>query len=48
MTSTKNTVVTDGICPTITARMGTGGNQVHIVLVDKDEDIHRGAVLQVE
>lgn len=24
MTSTKNTVYTDGICPTLTARMGTG------------------------
>ena len=25
MTSTKNTVCTDGIGPTLTARMGTGG-----------------------
>lgn len=33
MTSTKNTIVTDGICPTLTARMGTGGNQVNAVLV---------------
>lgn len=31
MTSTKNTVVDDGICPTLTARMGTGGNQVNAV-----------------
>jgi site-specific DNA-cytosine methylase len=27
MTSTKNTVCTDGICPTLTARMGTGGGK---------------------
>lgn len=27
MTSTKNTVVTNGICPTLTARMGTGGGK---------------------
>jgi DNA (cytosine-5)-methyltransferase 1 len=31
MTSTKNTIVEDGICPTLTARMGTGGNQVNAV-----------------
>lgn len=31
MTSTKNTIVTDGISPTLTARMGTGGNQVNAV-----------------
>ena len=31
MTSTKNTVVSDGISPTLTARMGTGGNQVNAV-----------------
>ena len=31
MTSTKNTIVTNGICPTLTARMGTGGNQVNAV-----------------
>lgn len=31
MTSTKNTVVDDGISPTLTARMGTGGNQVNAV-----------------
>jgi DNA (cytosine-5)-methyltransferase 1 len=31
MTSTKNTVVEDGICPTLTARMGTGGNQVNAI-----------------
>lgn len=29
MTSTKNTVITNEICLTITARMGTGGNQVN-------------------
>ena len=32
MTSTKNTIITDGICPTLTARMGTGGNQVNAVM----------------
>ena len=32
MTSTKNTISSDGICPTLTARMGTGGNQVNAVL----------------
>lgn len=31
MTSTKNTVVEDGVSPTLTARMGTGGNQVNAV-----------------
>jgi DNA (cytosine-5)-methyltransferase 1 len=31
MTSTKNTIVEDGICPTLTARMGTGGNQVNAI-----------------
>ena len=31
MTSTKNTVIEDGISPTLTARMGTGGNQVNAV-----------------
>ena len=36
MTSTKNTVVKDGISPTLTARMGTGGNQVNAIL-DKSE-----------
>jgi DNA (cytosine-5)-methyltransferase 1 len=39
MTSTKNTVYTDGIAPTLTARMGTGGNQVHAVLSEIDEPI---------
>lgn len=33
MTSTKNTIIEDGICPTLTARMGTGGNQVNAVLI---------------
>lgn len=32
MTSTKNTIVTNGICPTLTARMETGGGQVNAVL----------------
>ena len=35
MTSTKNTIYTNGICPTLTARMGTGGGQVNAVLSDK-------------
>ena len=34
MTSTKNTIVEDGISPTLTARMGTGGNQVNAVCMD--------------
>ena len=34
MTSTKNTVVEDGISPTLTARMGTGGNQVNAVQIE--------------
>lgn len=33
MTSTKNTVVKDGVSPTLTARMGTGGNQVNALLL---------------
>ena len=37
MTSTKNTIVENGISPTLTARMGTGGNQVNAVL-DKTAD----------
>ena len=32
MTSTKNTIVKDGTSPTLTARMGTGGNQVNAVM----------------
>ncbi len=35
MTSTKNTIVTDEICPTLTSRMGTGGNQVNAVFTTK-------------
>lgn len=35
MTSTKNTIVTNEICPTLTSRMGTGGNQVNAVMVTK-------------
>jgi len=34
MTSTKNTVVEDGVSPTLTARMGTGGNQVNALCMD--------------
>lgn len=33
MTSTKNTIITNGICPTLTSRMGTGGNQVNAVWI---------------
>jgi DNA (cytosine-5)-methyltransferase 1 len=33
MTSTHNTIVEDGISPTLTARMGTGGNQVNAVCI---------------
>jgi DNA (cytosine-5)-methyltransferase 1 len=32
MTSTRNTIVEDGISPALTARMGTGGNQVNAVM----------------
>ena len=32
MTSTKNTVIDDGVSCTLTARMGTGGNQVNAIL----------------
>jgi DNA (cytosine-5)-methyltransferase 1 len=38
MTSTKNTVVEDGICPTLTARMCTGGNQVNAVIDSRKAD----------
>jgi DNA (cytosine-5)-methyltransferase 1 len=37
MTSTKNTIVEDGICPKLTARMGTGGNQVNAVCISGDD-----------
>ena len=37
MTSTKNTVSDDGVCPTLTARMGTGGNQVNTVVQESPE-----------
>lgn len=37
MTSTKNTICMDGICPTLTARMGTGGGQVNAVLYDRQK-----------
>jgi len=36
MTSTKNTICEEGISPTLTARMGTGGNQVNAVCVGAD------------
>jgi len=32
MTSTNNAIIDDGVCCTLTARMGTGGNQVNAVL----------------
>ena len=32
MTSTQNTIIKNGICPTLTARMGTGGNQVNAIM----------------
>lgn len=35
MTSTKNTIIDDGISPTLTARMGTGGNQVNAVFTQQ-------------
>lgn len=37
MTSTKNTVVEDGISPTLTARMGTGGNQVNAICISNGQ-----------
>jgi len=37
MTSTKNTVVENGISPTLTARMGTGGNQVNCVAFSQNQ-----------
>lgn len=41
MTSTKNTVVENGISPTLTARMGTGGNQVNAVLNETPNSVVR-------
>ena len=32
MTSTHNTIIKDGVSPTLTSRMGTGGNQVNAIL----------------
>ena len=47
--STKNTVVEDGISPTLTARMGTGGNQVNAICMDvgffQTEEEKAGALL---
>jgi len=34
MTSTKNRIIENGVCPTLTARMGTGGNQVNAICMD--------------
>ena len=39
MTSTKNTIVTSEICPTLTQRMGTGGGQVNAVLIKHEETV---------
>ena len=40
MTSTKNTIIDDGISCTLTARMGTGGNQVNAVLSPRATGVH--------
>ena len=51
MTSTKNTVIEDGICTTLTARMGTGGNQVNAVCFQdagQSNDIRKLTPLEVE
>lgn len=49
MTSTKNTVIEDGVSPTLTARMGTGGNQVNAICMDvgffQTEEEKAGALL---
>lgn len=45
MTSTKNTICQSGTSPTLTARMGTGGNQVNAVLENiavYDPSVHHG------
>jgi DNA (cytosine-5)-methyltransferase 1 len=44
MTSAKNTIVEDGVCPTLTARMGTGGNQVNAVLTAVGFDAYNQSV----
>lgn len=46
MTSTKNTIVRNGICPTLTARMGTGGNQVNAVCVGNGQ-LNQMSMLEV-
>lgn len=43
MTSTKNTIIDDGVSCTLTARMGTWGNQVNAVL--EKNDVHRIEIL---
>ena len=45
MTSTKNTIINDGISPTLTARMGTGGNQVNAVCVGNGQ-LHQISMLE--
>lgn len=46
MTSTKNTIVTNGISPTLTARMGTSGNQVNAVCVGNGQ-LHQMSMNEV-
>lgn len=36
MSSTKNTIIENGISPTLTSRMGTGGNQVNAIMCMDD------------
>ena len=44
--STKHTIITNGICPTLKARMGTGGNNVNAVV--QDGHIRKLTPLEVE
>ncbi len=46
MGSTKHTVIRDGICVTLKARMGTGGENVNAVI--RDNGIYRLSPLEVE
>lgn len=46
MGSTKHTVIRDGICVTLKARMGTGGENVNAVI--RDDGIYRLSPLEVE
>ena len=41
-------IVKDDICQSLSARMGTGGNNVPLVLqIDEDEDVDRKEILSV-